>query len=125
VQEHAIPLNVAERLSRAYGGRASDIIEIARGDQELMSLLVPGYPYILAEVVYAVRYEWAVKIEDVIARRTSLAFLNKKAAISSIDKVGAIMAKESKWSTERLQQEIADAYDFMSTFGGPDPVQAK
>lgn len=41
-------------------------------------------PYLDAEVIYAARYEWAVKADDIIARRTRLAFLNKDAAIAAI-----------------------------------------
>ena len=40
-------------------------------------LIVKGYPYIEEEIIYAVRYEYAVRVEDIIARRTRLAFLNR------------------------------------------------
>ena len=40
-------------------------------------LIVKGYPYIEEEIIYAIRYEYAVRVEDIIARRTRLAFLNR------------------------------------------------
>ena len=40
-------------------------------------LIVKGYPYIEEEIIYAIRYEYAVRVEDIIARRARLAFLNR------------------------------------------------
>ena len=40
-------------------------------------LIVKGYPYIEEEIIYAIRHEYAVRVEDIIARRTRLAFLNR------------------------------------------------
>jgi glycerol-3-phosphate dehydrogenase len=67
--------------------------------------LVPGYPYLEAEVLYAVRYEWAVYADDVIARRTRLAFLNKNAALRAIPRVVELMAGELGWDEDRQQEE--------------------
>jgi hypothetical protein len=75
------------RLSKAYGGRARDVLEINKkelGKSLREGKLIPGMPYLDAEVIYAARYEWAVKADDIIARRTRLAFLNKDAAIAAI-----------------------------------------
>ena len=47
-------------------------------------------PYLDAEVIYAARYEWAVQADDIIARRTRLAFLNKDAAIAAIPRCVAL-----------------------------------
>ena len=87
VQDYNISIQVANRLSSAYGGRSRDVLAIAKEMQEIANqrieiqhtgehlgrhpshvrreapldaLLVPGYPYIEAEVVYAVRHEYAV-----------------------------------------------------------------
>lgn len=78
-------------LARAYGGRARDVLvttapvpkQSVKGadhtttTRDLLTPLVKGYPYIEAEVVYAARHEYAVRVEDIIARRTRLAFLNR------------------------------------------------
>ena len=51
-------------------------------------------PYTVAEVVWAVRYEMARTIEDVLARRIRILFLDAKAAIEAAPKVAEIMAQE-------------------------------
>ena len=38
----------------------------------------------LGQVIFAVRHDWAARAEDIIARRTRLAFLDKEAAIQVI-----------------------------------------
>ena len=74
--------------------------ELGRGGR-----LVPGYPYLEAEVIYAVRHEWAVYADDIIARRTRLAFLNKNAALRSIPRVVELMAPELGWDEDRQLEE--------------------
>jgi glycerol-3-phosphate dehydrogenase len=90
IQEYGIASSVAKRLSKAYGGRAHEVLRIAKEELGMIGRgdrLVPGYPYLEAEVIYAVRHEWALTADDIIARRTRLAFLNKDAAIRAIPKV--------------------------------------
>jgi glycerol-3-phosphate dehydrogenase len=53
-------------------------------------MLLPGQPYLEAEVIYAARHEWAVTADDILARRTRLAFLDKEASIAAIPKVDMI-----------------------------------
>ena len=56
-------------------------------------------------MVYAARYEWAVQADDMIARRTRLAFLNKDKAIAAIPRVVELMAKELKWDVAKQKSE--------------------
>ena len=62
--------------------------------------LVDEFPYIEAEVKYAVR-EYACTIIDVLARRTRLAFLDVQAAEEAIPRIAEIMAKELNWNKSR------------------------
>ena len=83
--------------------------------------LVRGYPIIEAEVVFAARYDWARHAEDVIARRTRLAFLNKELAMLAIPRVVELMGNELRWDEKRRHQEIVRCVEFMRHFGGPIP----
>ncbi|WP_202985180.1 glycerol-3-phosphate dehydrogenase/oxidase [Blattabacterium cuenoti] len=65
------------------------------------------YPYFTeAEVVWMVRYEMARTIEDVLARRFRLLFLNAKYAIDIAPKIASLMAKElsrdKKWEESQI-----------------------
>ena len=57
-QEFGVSSTVANSLVRTYGGRARDVLVIARdelGSKPQTGTLVPGYPYIEAEVIFAAR----------------------------------------------------------------------
>lgn len=67
-----------------------------------------NYPYTYAELVYAVRYELAETVEDVLARRTRLLFLDARAAASVAASVAGVMAKELGKDAEWELQQVKD-----------------
>lgn len=70
----------------AYGDRAALVTKIAE-DQKLGKRLVRGHPMLQAEVVYAARHEYCETVEDFLARRTRLAFLDTRACEEAIPQV--------------------------------------
>lgn len=85
--------DILNYLLGAYGDRAGEVIAIAN-NEGMDGRLAAGFPYIAAEVAYACRHEYAVKVEDVIARRIPLEVLDQTAASEAKPKVAAIMEKE-------------------------------
>ncbi|BAR91939.1 glycerol-3-phosphate dehydrogenase/oxidase [Blattabacterium cuenoti] len=79
-----------------------------------------SYSYTEAEVIWMVRYEMARTIEDVLARRFRLLFLNAKKAIDIAPKVASLMAKElsrdEKWEKSQVEsfKELAMRYYYPS-----------
>jgi glycerol-3-phosphate dehydrogenase len=90
-----------------YGSDATAIQELMRRDPELARCLTAALPYVGAEVVWAVRYEMARTVEDVLCRRTRALFLNAKAALEAAPKVAALMAMELEnelnWEAAQLE----------------------
>jgi glycerol-3-phosphate dehydrogenase len=78
--------------------------------------LHPDFPYTDGDVIRAVRDEMARTIEDVLARRTRVLFLDAKAAIKLAARVGELMAKEldkdDAWVAEQIVnfRTIAENY---------------
>ncbi len=78
--------------------------------------LHPDFDYTVGDVLCAVREEMALTVEDVLARRTRILFLNAKAAIDLAPKVADIMAEElnkyKAWKSEQVKSfiEIAQKY---------------
>lgn len=70
--------DIARHLARSYGGRASEVLEMAPGAPG--KRLVENRPYIEAEVTWARNREMAQGAEDVLARRLRLAFVDGEAA---------------------------------------------
>lgn len=90
-----------------YGSDAPAIQELMRREPELAQPLTGALPYVGAEVVWAVRYEMARTVEDVLCRRTRSLFLNAKAAMEAAPKVASLMAHEleydSNWESTQLE----------------------
>lgn len=79
-------------------------------------LLNPKFDYTTQDVVCAVREEMARTVEDVLARRLRILFLNAKIAIELAPRIAEIMAteldKNETWKAEQVQtfHEIAKNY---------------
>jgi glycerol-3-phosphate dehydrogenase len=67
-----VPNHVPAHLRGRHGTYAPHVLELAR-ELDLGRPLVDGLPYLEAEVAHAARYELAVTVEDVLARRTRAA----------------------------------------------------
>ncbi len=99
----------ASHLS-AYG-TDEDLIMMLVGEQpELKNALVNGHGYTLAQVVWAVRSEMAVTVEDVLARRLRLLFLDASAAISAAPIVAGVMQRELGWDDTQKEEQLESFY---------------
>jgi len=58
-----------------------------------------------AEVVHAVRNEWALRLEDVLLRRTRL-WLDARALRLAAEPAAAWMAPHARWSVMRTEEEV-------------------
>ena len=68
--------------------------------------IAQDFPWRYAEIVWAVRHEMARTLEDVLARRTRLLFLDANAAIDAAPEVANFMAKELGRSPEWVEQQL-------------------
>lgn len=89
-----------------YGTDIPEILELQEKEAKLKEKLHPNYDYTMAEVAWAIRCEMARSIEDVLARRVRLLFLDARAAIDSCEKVGDLLAKELGYDDTWKQNQI-------------------
>ncbi|MER2996542.1 glycerol-3-phosphate dehydrogenase/oxidase [Pontibacter populi] len=89
-----------------YGSDADGIKALIKQQPELSQQLIAEFPNTQAEVVWAVRHEMARTIEDVLARRMRVLFLNAKAAIDMAPAVATIMASELGLSEAWKQNQV-------------------
>ena len=89
-----------------YGSDAAAIEKLAAGNPELAKKVHPDYPYTFAQVQWAIDEELALSLEDVLARRIRLLFLDAKAAEAAAPAVAAFMAPRLGWSEERQKAEL-------------------
>jgi glycerol-3-phosphate dehydrogenase len=94
-------------LAERYGGEAPVVDAMVATDPSLGEPLVPGLPYRRAEALYAVRYEMATTLDDVLARRTRARLRNRDATAAAADDVAALVGAELGWSEDRRAAEAA------------------
>ncbi len=91
-----------------YGTDAKAIKKLIRHNKKLSQTITPGLPYSLAEVVWAARNEMARCVEDILARRTRILFLDARAAIEAAPLVARILAKELKKSSAWQAKQVKE-----------------
>ena len=91
-----------------YGSDQKEIKQLIEKSPELGEKLHQRLEFTKAEVVWAIRNEMARTIEDVLARRVRILFLDAKAAIEIAPIVATILAKELDKNEDWRQQQISD-----------------
>lgn len=91
-----------------YGFDAKPIQDLTKENKEWGAKLHPDFPNIEAEVIWAVREEMAMKVEDALARRIRMLFLDAQAAIDTAPKVAELMAKEMGKDQKWIESELAE-----------------
>jgi glycerol-3-phosphate dehydrogenase len=77
-----------------YGSDKEHILELMNAEPESKELLSDRLNIFAAQVIWAVRYEMARTVEDVLSRRVRCLLLDARESILIAPKVAAIMAKE-------------------------------
>lgn len=68
--------------------------------------LHPDYRYTVDDVIYSIKHEMACTLEDILARRIRLLFLDAKTAIDVAPKVGKILQKETGKDESWYENEL-------------------
>jgi glycerol-3-phosphate dehydrogenase len=90
-----------------YGSDATAIKKMMDEDGSLEEKIHSQYPYTKAEVIWMIRNEMAITVEDILARRIRLLFLDAKAAMEAAPVVANMMAKEMNKDDAWVQLQVA------------------
>lgn len=80
VDNYKFDQETANYLIENYGDRAYDIAKICEKDKSLKQKLSPKHNYILAEIIYQTKHEFATNPIDILFRRLRLGFLDSQEA---------------------------------------------
>ncbi len=104
-------------VRNGYGSDIRLLEQVAAEHPSLNERLHPRLPYTGAEVIWAVRFEWARNVEDVLARRTRALFLDAGASREMAPKVADLMASElgygQAWRSRQLERFDATAAHYL------------
>lgn len=100
VQEYGITEQVAHHLAGKFGTRAPLVLELARQFPDLARIVAPGLPILRGEVVFCVRHEMALTIEDILFRRTGAQLFSWRDTIQAAPAIASILREELDWSAD-------------------------
>ena len=89
-----------------YGSDLVQIKNIENENMEFLKKIHPNYPYTIACLIFSIRNEMVLKVEDFLARRIRLLFLDVEAALASAELVAQIIAKELGKNEQWIVEEI-------------------
>jgi len=125
-----VPVATARHLAHKYGTLAPDVLHLADSDPSLGLPLVEGEAPIRAQVVYAVRKEMALTVEDVLARRIGLQLIGWRLAIRATPVVASLLRRELGWSAAEeaaaVDQYVGKVNHMLEVAGQqPEPSQSQ
>jgi glycerol-3-phosphate dehydrogenase len=120
IHGHTLHGNNGDHL-HIYGTDADAIRKLAQVRPSLSRKLNEAFPHIWAEVVWAVRNEMARTVEDVLARRLRILFLNSRVAVDMAPAVAALMADELGYD-DAWQQNQVKYFTTLAERYMPEPI---
>ncbi len=108
------PEPVVAHLVGQYGAEAQAVYDLIEEWPELREPLHPNHPAVGAQVVHAVRQEYARRLDDVLFRRLSLAHETSDGGIGATQQAALLMGRELGWDEERRAAEIERYRDLVN-----------
>lgn len=103
----ALDSTQVHHLSRRYGTLALKVLDLIVGEPRLADPLPGAEHYLSAEVRYAVLFEAALHVDDVLTRRTHIAFEAPDRGRRAVEQVARLMATGLAWDRETVEKEVA------------------
>jgi len=104
---HAFGLHTVrvEHLLNRYGVLTDELLDLIRETPSLAEPLPGADDYLAAEVVYAARFEGALHLDDVLARRTRISIEAWDRGVSAAPVAASLMGAELGWDADRIELE--------------------
>jgi glycerol-3-phosphate dehydrogenase len=108
-------IGVSRSLIHKYGSEYQKVLDYTIENKSLAEK-IDTTDVIGAEVIHAVRQEMAVKLQDVIFRRTELG-TGENPGRPAIEKCAELMAVELGWNRQKTEKEISEVLYVFSNLG--------
>jgi glycerol-3-phosphate dehydrogenase len=104
--ESGLDTDTVTHLLNRYGSMINEILELIRIEPELSEKLTMNLPYVKAEIYYAASHEGALSVEDVISRRTRIAFEAHNHGVDLADPIAEIIAPVLSWGRKECKDSV-------------------
>ncbi|MFM7463372.1 MAG: glycerol-3-phosphate dehydrogenase [Actinomycetota bacterium] len=105
-KEYGVSEDAIRHLLERYGSEIVTLLELTRKRPELKGRLDPNLAYLKVEVLYAVEYEGARTVVDIIDRRTRIGFESEDHGISIAKAIAEILAKPLRWNAAEKKRQM-------------------
>ena len=102
-----ISAELVTHLANRYGSDTRILAAMIVAEPALAEPVVAGLPYTGAEAVFAVRYELARTLDDVLTRRIPARWLQRDATAAAAEDVARLIAPELGWTDDDIRREVA------------------
>ena len=92
-------------LLNLYGDKSIEVVNIAI-QYNAFALIHKDLPFIKAEVIYCIKYEYIQRPIDFISRRICLSFVNKQKALEIVKYVTNVMKTKLLWDEKKEKEEL-------------------
>ena len=106
-------------LCSRYGSKALEIIALTQEEPGLASPLRNDIPDIKAQIVYAVRHEFAHNLVDILCRRTILA-MSGNYGLDLLPVISATLVQYCGWTAQKCDRDCQDYQVYMEENAIPD-----
>ena len=102
-----LPPAVLRHLVGRYAEGAADIVKVIAEHPDAAAPIAPAVPTIAAEILYVIRNENALRLSDIVLRRTTLGAAGHPGP-EALRACASIAAAELGWDAARVAQEVAE-----------------
>ena len=100
-------------LYRRYGDDANVILTMIHNEPSLGDQPIRAQSYLLAEFIYAVRYEMATSLIDLLSRRTRAHLHDARATLDAAPRIARAVGIEFGWDADQIEAEVAEYRDLV------------
>jgi glycerol-3-phosphate dehydrogenase len=108
-----LPVDVTRHLAALYAENSAAVVRLIAERPELGAPVAPGRDTLAAEVIHVIRNEMAMRLTDIVVRRTALGSAGHPGS-DAVRGCAVLAAREIGWPDERMEREIAAVEAFYS-----------
>ncbi len=106
IEMNQVSSELTARFEDQYGkSNALLITQIAEEDDTFLRLF-EGYNCTPAEIIFYIRYQHAVRLDDILTRRTTITYLMKEYDEKIVEEVARLLGKELNLNNLQIEKEI-------------------
>jgi glycerol-3-phosphate dehydrogenase len=114
--------SLIDRYKERYGIKNATLIAniIQQEQNEALADSHEKYPYSIAEFLFFIRHQSAVKIDDLLTRRTLISYQMQQFDEVFVASVADLLSKELHWTEAQKAQAVSDykeAWQLMHSWG--------